>query len=56
MREVITQVAIAFILWALAVEVAGWAKQRWFGDRWWVRLIGERTSLQEVPEPVKAEA
>ena len=50
MREIITQAAVAFILWSLAVEIAGWAMQRWLGDAWWRRLLGEREMVPEVCE------
>ena len=45
MREIITQVAVLFIVWSLAIELAGWALQACVKDNWW------RKFLNEAPPP-----
>ena len=55
MRDMVTQMAVLFILWSLAAELTGWALQAWLGEAWWRKLLGERqveeSQQQSVPVP-----
>lgn len=55
MRDMVTQIAVLFILWSLAIELTAWAMQAWLGDAWWRKLLGERRTeepqRQTVPIP-----
>ena len=47
MREIVTQIAVLFIIWSVALELAGWTLQYWLGDHWWRKLLGARRSAEE---------
>lgn len=58
MREIIIQLAVAFIVWSLAMELTAWVLVRWMGPRWWDRVTGEPDEADEtiplrpIPIPV----
>ena len=52
MREIVTQVAVMFIVWSVAAELAGWAMQRWLGEKWWRKILGERRPAEPQQQPV----
>ncbi len=49
MRDVITQLAVLFILWSLTIELTGWAMQAWLGESWWRKMLGEEREPQRQP-------
>lgn len=59
MREIVTQIAVLFIVWSVAVELVGWTLQYWLGDRWWRKILGERrpaeNERQTAPVVTRAE-
>ena len=52
MREVVTQLAVIFILWSLVVELTGWALQAWLGERWWQKVLGQQRREEPQPQTV----
>jgi len=56
MRELVIQLAVTFIVWSVAVELAGWAMQRWLGERWWQKLLEQRPPSPKLAEATRPDA
>ena len=52
MRDLVTQIGILFIVTSVAIELAAWAAERWLGEKWWQKLLPERSPSHEQ-QPVR---